>query len=135
MDISKELEAFVGSFVRVSICPDSLTRTIFAPQMSVSGKLEKHPNRDEYRVLVDDNNYTYFKSDNVVGCVPQATEDEYPTQNTIFINIVQAREFEQYENVDFSYERVLLMRGSKEAVALIPFLRDRWMQLQESQNV
>lgn len=128
MDISKELEAFVGSFVRVSICKNNFTRSSFDPQMSVSGTLEKHPDRDEYRVLVDDNNYTYFTSSDVVACSPRAIDGKFPTAHTIYLDITPDQGYQSIVDVEYSLERVVRALGGDYA-KLVPMLRKKWEEL------
>lgn len=128
MNIDKELEAFTGSFVRVSLCEDNFTRTSFDSQLSVGGKLEKHPHRDAYRVVVNDDTYTYFVPGDVVGCMPKELDGVFPTQNTVFLQISTDSAYTKFENVEYSYERVLHALG-RDYIKLVPMLRKKWEKL------
>lgn len=125
MNISKELEAFVDQFVRVSICEDNFTRNNFDSQLSVAGTLEKHPGKNCYRVVVNDDTYTYFTLENVVGCMPKEIDGVFPTENTIFLKIAADTKHTKIKDVEYSYERVLrvLEPGHRK---LIPMLRKKW---------
>jgi hypothetical protein len=52
---------------RVSVWTgNSEDRTAFETSLSVSGTLEQHPSTDQFRIVNDDGNYTYFTPLNVV---------------------------------------------------------------------
>ena len=128
MDILKELEAFTGGFVRVTLCEDNFTRNNFDSQLSVGGKLEKHPLDDAYRVVVNDDTYTYFKPEDVVGCMPKELDGVFPTQNTVFLQLSANTAYTKFKNVEYSYERVLRALKS-DHVKLVPMLRKKWEEL------
>lgn len=60
------LDAHVGQVVRLAIVEDGATTNHYRPQMAMSGKLEKHPIQEAYRVVVKDDIFTYFGPENVV---------------------------------------------------------------------
>lgn len=63
----EDLKSLVGKFVRVAITEDGYTRCHFGPQLAVGGVLEEHHDKPgHYRVLVNDDTFTYFTPDNVV---------------------------------------------------------------------
>lgn len=65
----EKLSKLEGTFVRVAIVPDALTRNHFGPQIAVAGTLEiktDDEGQPHYRVLSDKDNFSYFGADNVV---------------------------------------------------------------------
>lgn len=70
-ELSKEdealLESWIGEFVRVAITHDGFSRDHFGPQISVAGTLERHKDsKTSYRVVADDDCFTYFTPAQVV---------------------------------------------------------------------
>ena len=77
------LRKLTGKFVRVAITEDGHTRNTFEPQMAIGGILEQHPEKTyQYRVMVNDETFTYFNEDNVI-LVTEAT-----SKPTVMIKIV-----------------------------------------------
>jgi len=65
-EITAKLIDQIGQTVCVAWVLDRQSlRNNFEPQISVQGKLEGSVKSGRYRVLVDDNNYSYFYKDNV----------------------------------------------------------------------
>lgn len=67
-ELKTALDDLVGTGVRVSIVPDSVTRNTFGPQMAVAGTLEARSQKGNtaYRVKHNDDNFCYFTLSNVV---------------------------------------------------------------------
>jgi len=65
------LEDWIGKDVRVCIVEDGFSRNHFGPQIALRGILEE--NDGHYRVLVNDDIFTYFTPENVVLCNPLAS--------------------------------------------------------------
>lgn len=81
---AKVLRSLVGKYVRVAIVPDGYSRNNFGVQIAVGGKLECREGDDHnphYRVLVDDDNFTYFKVEDVI------LVNTLATRPTIMLNI------------------------------------------------
>lgn len=81
---AKVLRSLVGQYVRVSIVPDGYSRNNFNVQIAVGGKLEcKQEGNSEphYRVLSDDDNFTYFMVKDVI------LVNTLATRPTIMLNI------------------------------------------------
>jgi hypothetical protein len=62
------LQHLVGQYVRVAIVPDGYTRNTYGAQIAVGGKLESQEGNDgpAYRVVANDDNFTYFTGEDVV---------------------------------------------------------------------
>lgn len=81
---AKVLRSLVGQYVRVAIVPDGYSRNNFDVQIAVGGKLEcKQEGNSEphYRVLSDDDNFTYFMVKDVI------LVNTLATRPTIMLNI------------------------------------------------
>ena len=64
-------------------------RNEFAPGISICGKLEKHPNKEQYRVMLGEGLYTYFDKENVLTIVvrPEGYQSLDGTAAVIFVSI------------------------------------------------
>lgn len=58
--LSKDPSAFVGRRVTVCVTSIPMKRDGFHTQISVEGLLQKHPDKNEYRVLASDGTFAYF---------------------------------------------------------------------------
>lgn len=65
-DTNESLNALVGKEVRVAITKDGFSRNHYGAQIAVAGVLERHPEGDAYRVVMDDDNFAYFEPEDVV---------------------------------------------------------------------
>jgi hypothetical protein len=64
--INSALSFLIGETVCVSWVSDrNQLRKCFEPQISVQAKLEGSADTGKFRVMVDDNNYSYFYDDSV----------------------------------------------------------------------
>ena len=64
--ITTALENLIGETVCASWVSDrTQLRKCFEPQISVQAKLEGSANTGKFRVIIDDNNYSYFYDDSV----------------------------------------------------------------------
>lgn len=71
-DADTAVNKLEGSEITVAITKTG-KRSGFETQMSVQGVLEKHTDRDEYRVMVSDSTYTYFRPEDVLNVVEIST--------------------------------------------------------------
>lgn len=67
--MNQKWKHLVGSIVTVFTGQE--IRNTFEPSISVSGTLEKHPDKDDYRIVITDGNYCYFRPANVVSVTQQ----------------------------------------------------------------
>jgi hypothetical protein len=76
-DVTAMLDDIVGKRVTVNVSSIPFKRDDFHTQISVAGKLEKHPSGEYYRVVVgaDDSNYTYFTPEDVSGILNRDNYD------------------------------------------------------------
>ena len=65
VDIAQELQAYIGKRVRVTCNACGAFPNHFGLGMMVTGKLEKHPDDDSYRVVVNNETYAYFEAADV----------------------------------------------------------------------
>lgn len=65
--LRNKLQSLSGKIVSVYAGGDH--RSSFGNSVCVSGKLEYNPERDKYRVLVSDGNYSYFEENVVLSIV------------------------------------------------------------------
>tara|TARA_R110000782_G_scaffold182052_1_gene272267 strand:+ start:95 stop:364 length:270 start_codon:yes stop_codon:yes gene_type:complete len=63
----KEAKEFIKGMVgeQVTIWYGTV-RASFETQISIAGKLEKHPESDDYRIVINDGTYTYFKPTDII---------------------------------------------------------------------
>ena len=67
------IDEAIGNLIGETVCVSYTTtrnevlgeRENFDPQISVQGELEGSKETGRYRVLIDDNNYTYFYADSI----------------------------------------------------------------------
>lgn len=74
-ELKETMHDLIGTRIRVAIVPDGVTRNTFEPQIAVAGPLEMRTGPDgepRYRVICDDDNFTYFTLDNIVLANPLA---------------------------------------------------------------
>jgi hypothetical protein len=67
--ITKDPAPFEGDTVTICVTSIPLKRDGFHTQISVQGRLEKHPDDDAYRVVWEDSTYAYFKPEDVEAIV------------------------------------------------------------------
>jgi len=61
----EEIAAYAGDQVIVAISSAGIARKGHWPQMSIHGTLEHLPGSNSFRVVVSQNTYTYFNTENV----------------------------------------------------------------------
>ena len=73
-DINTKLSAYVGKVVCVYHSVLGIQRNQFCTQVCVEGNLEKHPEKDQYRIIVSDDTYAYFSSVDVLSIIDNDTK-------------------------------------------------------------
>lgn len=68
-----EILTMLSDFDRKLVCVYysalGIQRNQFCTQICIQGTLQKHSEQDQFRVLIDDNNYTYFSSKDVISII------------------------------------------------------------------
>lgn len=109
MNIAQELSWFLGQEVR-AVLSQNTKRRDFSNQIQVCGNLEYLDERKQYRVLVDEDNYCYFTAQEVLGILPKALYEGYPSKNTIYLKI-DAEEIALQGPAMYSAEIIMQMLG------------------------
>lgn len=60
-----DLDAYVDQVVTVAYCRELGKRNNFDTQLAINGTLQKHPEKEQYRVLVSKETFAYFWGDDV----------------------------------------------------------------------
>jgi len=69
-DVDRLLTEMVGEVVSVTWTRVALKSNGFHTQVCLRGKLEVHPNKAQYRVLLSEDSYAYFEPSDVMAIVP-----------------------------------------------------------------
>ena len=65
-DLIRDLEEIIANGEQVSVFTGQIVRNTFDPHISLSGKLEQHPEeREKFRIVINRGSYCYFDILNV----------------------------------------------------------------------
>lgn len=85
----------IGEEVTVSTSSIPMKRDGFHGQMSIEGRLEKLADRDQYRVLVTDGNFTYFEPSDVAAVLEGKGQKRQTVAVIFLVFTVSRKEIEE----------------------------------------
>ena len=73
--LNDNLNKYIGKTACVFVSEKGNERNVFCTQVCVQGVLEKHPEKDQYKIVIDDDTYTYFNSKDVIMSIYNPTKE------------------------------------------------------------